>query len=315
MKIIRLLSVSVFGVVFLLSMMGTAAAECQPEDTGLHLRAGAVYMTRVGDSELTLLSDWPTRASLVNTSEMELGWQPGLDISMDYKGDTFTAEFRYLSVLEQSESSGSKAVASNAVLYNHASLLIIGGGPPTIVNGEYQASLDSAELNIGWRPIDNLSIFVGPRWLQLDEDILLFHYTAGLGIKEYTSVGNKLLGGQVGVKGVLFNSDLGSADITGKVGYFNNEIDSDTRRTTLAIWNRSTGSSHNESLVAEAGLNVNIHIIKHLSLSLGYQALWMEDVITAPIAFRNANMLTGRSTIPTQDLLYHGGRASLVYTF
>lgn len=312
MKFMKLLAASVVGITVGLSGIGNAAAECQPEDTGFHVKAGAVYMTREKDTNQTLAIETGTGATLLESKSMEPGWEPGLDVAMDYKGESFTAELRYMGLLDWSEDSPDAASTTGAITFLHPAT-ITGFAATPVTQGRYESSLDSAELNIGWRPLDFLTVFVGPRWIAIDEDMTAELALPGLDFKDKISVSNKLLGGQVGVKGVVFNSDFGSADVTGKVGYFNNEMSAQMSTTPVVFTARDF--SEKETLVAEGAVNMSIAIIKHLSLSLGYQALWLQNVSTSAQAFGGANALNGRINQPTQDLIYHGGRASLVYSF
>jgi hypothetical protein len=198
----------------------------------LKMKAGLLLLHRENNDKLALVTDSfsPGGTNIVNAKDLDLKLEHGLDASLRAMlhtlGTTLGAEVRYFGINEWSESHGPVLLpANNLVVMKHQPPVAILSTGETTVLAKYKSGLHNAELNLSWYPKENIRVFIGARYIRLDEDLRISHETFGTTVLDKVSTKNDLLGGQVGIEGVFFGKPDGGFSIDGwaKGGYFNND--------------------------------------------------------------------------------------------
>jgi len=285
-----------------------------PSPLSWNVRAGLLLLHREKNDKVTLFTDG-TGNTLLNAKDLNLGVGFGLDAGLGVKlrtfGTAFGAEVRYFGIYEWSQSD---SASSQFVLLRRGAYSIgYFAAPPNSVkvNADYESGLQNVELNLSWYPIERIRVFIGLRYINIDEELknTIDFASGGALTTEKITANNKLLGGQVGIEGVfLGKTDDGfSIDGWAKVGYFNNDI---STKATLngPIGPESTKSNKDKStLGTEFGIGVKYAFTRNIALSARYQLLWLNEVAFAPQQVPVVNYITGRFTAATDSVLYQGG--------
>jgi len=269
----------------------------------LTFKLAAVALHREDNKSKRLLPWWGGVDEIVNASDLDLGWAPGMDTSVMIQNKSLGLELRYLGLHQWSESkSGEEDYWWG---YEWA-------------KGKFLSRLHSAELNLHWWPCptDRYHLLIGFRWLRLMDTLRyqLYEYDDYWG--EYYCKGNfysrnQFWGGQIGAEGMLYGKrDQGfSIDGVVKAGVFANKIknrdawyeylwwggyDSDSDR-----WDRTK-----TSFIGELGINANYAFTKNISATAGYEFLYLGKV-AVPV----------NNWGSTQSIMFHGGRLGLNILF
>jgi hypothetical protein len=265
----------------------------------------------------------------ISTGDLDLGWAPGMDVSIMLKNKIFGVELRYLGLHQWSEDKTKPG-------YTYTDF-----GPEGyyegegIVTGKFKSRLHNVELNLHWRPCacaengnDRFNLLVGFRWLRLTDRLYgydlgeeedywpgVWDYYGYYSISRKLSCRNQFWGGQVGAEGLLFGKrDQGfSIDGVVKAGVYANKIKNKLREyqegwsnlygdyfsSSSENWNRTK-----TSFLSELGLNANYAFTKDIAMTVGYQFLYVNKV-AVPV----------NDWASTQSVIFHGGRMGLNIAF
>ncbi len=287
-----------------------AAAEATvaaADGSSFSISVGSLFLRREGTHNYILVSSigpGGTKTVLDSQSLNLDDYEPGLDVSAAYKSKGgLEANFRYFGLNSWSEDSrivlnrlvdskpmnpGTEGLASAATIYS-----------------SYSSQLDSAEINMGWWPVEYIGVFAGPRHLTIDESNKITILNDSVAFS--SSADNELWGGQVGVKANLFKTRRGcTASLWGKAGYYDNAISTKfgihTNFEGSSI--QARGKSHTGTFAGEAGFDYKIVVVPHVALSTGYEILWIEK--TALATAGNYDHI-----VDTDSVLYHGAKVAL----
>ncbi|MDP6443512.1 MAG: hypothetical protein QGG36_30245 [Pirellulaceae bacterium] len=185
------------------------------------------------------------------------------------------------------------------------------GGPHDFV---YDSALQNAEVNIRRRLNHNWRGVVGLRAMQLSEH---FQASSTGGTFAYSlNTNNHLYGVQGGLEGRLWECDWIRWDGFAKVAALWNQADGEAITANFGPGGSANNRDSSTAFVAEGGLNATIPLTDHISLSGGYQILWLNEVVRAPDLLAAPN--TGAVTALVQanaDILYHGGFLGFTGTY
>ncbi len=302
-----------------------AEASQPPAPILLKMKAGLLVLHRENNANLPLVTSsfGPGGTTIVNAKDLNLGFQPALDASLEARlrmlGTTFNAEIRYFGIDEWTESHGPILRPANSlVVVKHLSPIAFLSTAESSVFAKYKSELYNVEFNLGWYPKERIRIFIGPRYIRLDEDLKISHETFGTVVLDKLTTKNDLLGGQVGIEGIFFGKPDGgfSIDSWAKVGYFNNDISTKAKVPLPRIGNLSAKSSNDKgALAVEFGIGVSYAFCRNIALSTRYQLLWLNNVALAPDQWPATNYTSGRINTETSGVLYQGGWVGLIVSW
>ena len=167
----------------------------------------------------------------------------------------------------------------------------------------YKSQFWSAEVNLRWRVIPRLTLLAGFRSMELTdrfEQVDNFFQLNNFAPSYTIRVTNHLTGGQVGaVASLLRCGDWLSVDGFLKWGYFSDSAEhSMADLLHLGFGALSAQDTENTPLI-ETGVALTWHCNEHAKVWLGYNALWLTRIASAP------------GQIPGNDLLGSNGVAAL----
>ena len=287
------------------------AAEARIVRTRMTFKLAAVALHREDNKNQRLIyaQSYGTNAE-IDAGELDLGWAPGMDTSIMLQDRCYGVELRYLGLTQWSES---KTMSDYDPFW----------GDESEASGKFRSRLHNAELNLHWWPCanDRYSLLAGFRWLRLTDRLSGSTYEFDGVTYEYDyhqgsiSCRNQLWGGQVGIEGLLFGKRDQGFSIDGgvKAGVFANKIRNQLSEGDEEYdprggysygsysdkWNRTK-----TAFLSEVVLNANYALTKNISMSVGYQLLYVNKV-AVPV----------NDWASTQSVIFHGGRAGLNFVF
>ncbi|MEM7812377.1 MAG: BBP7 family outer membrane beta-barrel protein [Planctomycetota bacterium] len=195
-------------------------------------------------------------------------------------------------------------------------LLFIGGSP--IGTGEvtvrYRSEILGAEIN-KIHPLSPWTNFlIGFRWINVEDNLAFNGVGTFSTITSSTDIENNLFGGQIGLTKGLY--DLGGCltiDGWAKVGLFGNALDAHSRLVnTAAAINQSTSTDEFEgTIVVDLQARANWAITHHLSATLGFQMIYIDELARAVSQFPNP---VGQLAI-NDHLFIYGANAGITYAW
>jgi hypothetical protein len=190
----------------------------------------------------------------------------------------------------------------------------------------YSSELDNFELNY-WMPLASkrriqCSTMAGLRFLSIEEDFDFSAIDATLNGIMRTHTENFAFGGQLGLMSWLALNEKMSVRFDGKVGALYN---SGEQTTDIDVFNNATGAqlldyseaaeTSKGTFLAELSLAVHMQLTCHAAVYLGYQALWIDELVLAPDQFNPVfpTVAAGRPVHINDNAsrLYHGPHAGL----
>ncbi len=167
---------------------------------------------------------------------------------------------------------------------------------------DYECEFWSAELNLRWRMMPRITLLAGMRCMELSERFEQTDNFPGLDnfAPSYTiAVRNRLLGVQAGGLFSLLRSGPFSVDAFVKGGYFNNQAEQNMHEILNLGFGQLQAFNTEHTQLWEAGFNITWCFHDRARAWIGYSALWLNGIATAP------------SQIPGNDLLGSSGVAAL----
>jgi hypothetical protein len=167
---------------------------------------------------------------------------------------------------------------------------------------DYTSRLQSAEVNLRFRIMPRITLLGGLRWMELSEKFEQTDNFPGLATfaPSYTiAVRNRLVGAQAGGIFSLLQYGPFSVDAFVKGGYFNNAAEQNMHDILNLGFGQLQAFNTEHTQLWEAGFNITWCFHPRAKCWIGYSALWLNGVATAP------------SQIPGNDLLGSSGVAAL----
>ncbi|MEM7059274.1 MAG: hypothetical protein AAF557_16950 [Pseudomonadota bacterium] len=306
--LLRLRGVAVAVALSLLPMVGLA----QEQRLGFEVDAKVIYMTREAPPSQSILSEFgfaPT-PDLQNASSIDPGYEPGFRIRLhadvtQYFGveasGTFLSKF-------------SDSITSDNGLINAAEPAVAFAA--TSVDTEWESTFSAQQVNATYKIFEGVQGFAGLRRNAIDETLSMgFPGAPGVSISQ--RVDNRLVGPQIGLR-VNARPLVGEAMGPFDIGL---ELAGGVLFSTISASGTGTGGiadtaidSNETTYFAQAGIEAGFEIQPGFILSVGYQALWIGDILHVTEQFGTTNVLataTPTTLAQTDDILYHGGQLKL----
>jgi len=296
-------------------LIGFPFSQAEASDPNFTASANLMYLTREGNDNHTLVTDsWSGGNELLNSSDLDLGWEPGLDASLAYRIGAFKAEVRYFGLHDWSESHDSGTSPTGAVIWYETQF----GNTnfPNDVSADYESKIHSIELNLHWYPIDRLSLLFGCRYFKLDE-VFSIYGDVGPGLNLATwenETDNEMLGAQLGVQGDFINiCDCFKISGWAKGGYLKNNYSVDIKfneQVSPTSFSADNGDDKG-TFFSEVGINLSYTIFNHVALTASYQFLYIDKVALAHNVITNSDLMNGSASKMTDSVYYHGATAGI----
>ena len=276
-----------------------------------------LYLHRGAPASLPLLTDPTTGASLLSGNNLEFFPKTGPRIQFvvtDCAG--LGLELNYFGVDGWSVT---RTFANSDFPSGVASLPVdsVITEPLTDAQFDITSVLHSSEINLRKRLIGNIDFLTGFRWLDLDDRYFASGTSAVTGnvLNQSIITWNHLFGWQTGLDGRLGPED-GSWSIGGFVkvgGALNNANASASLNDPGNLGFLSVGA--NECRVAyfgEAGLTGTIEIDKHISVTFGYQVMFINNLAQPLNQIAQTDLSAGTMAVNLDSgILYHGGNVGM----
>lgn len=279
--------------------------------------ASAIYLHRGAPTSLPLLTDPTTGASLLSGNTMEFFPKVGPRIQFvvtDCAG--LGLELNYFAVDGWSVT----RAFNNAQFPSGVANLMVDSvitEPLDDAQFDLTSVMRSSEINLRQRLFGNVDFLTGFRWLDLNDRYSASGTSAVTGnvLNETIINWNHLFGWQIGLDGRLGPAD-GKWSIGGfvKVGGALNDANSSVALNDPGnLGFLSTGA--NECHVAyfsEAGLTGAIQIDKHISVTFGYQVMYINNLAQPLNQIGQTDLTAGTTPVNLNSgVLYHGGNVGM----
>ena len=289
---------------------GCGEPSCNDGCGSLTFRVGALFMKRESPDDLPLVID--NNGTVLSGGDFNFDYEMGADVSAIWDRPCFWApvEFRYMWMNEWNDSRSSGALVNPRV----------NTVPPLSVNSpmnyaNYESKLQTFELQFR-KQLCNTTLLLGFRYASLDEDLdMLF----GGGDQFWLATENDLYGFQVGLEKVLYDNCC-KFRLEGflKAGIYGNDANVSASvlaaQTEMNVSERS-GMDH-VSFLGELGLIAEYDLSCCWTLRAGYQAMWIDGILSAANQVTVANSNTAMPTaFDYTTALYHGGLLQLERRF
>jgi hypothetical protein len=194
----------------------------------------------------------------------------------------------------------------------------------------YDSQFTSAELNLLYRVHPRVTLLAGLRWMHLKDTLLAFDNFGpdpNVLIPSYSiRVENDLSGAQVGILATLLRAGAFTLDCAVKGGYYALEAE----HQMVDIQNVGTLGSisainNDMTTVIDVGLTASLRLGRHAKVWLGYQAMWLTGVATAPSQIAGNDLIgipgtqigaPGALGVDVFDnLMFYGARAGVEFSY
>jgi hypothetical protein len=313
-----------------LTMAGPAAAAdlpvkappliVAPAVTGYFELSGLV-MTRTKSRSLPLFSSAaaPGSGDILRSDFFDPGWQPGLEARGGFKIGMWGLEaagFAIGNFPSASHFPNAAGVGSGFIETTPRTPYGLGGGTARL-DSHYDSAIRGGEVNGTWDPMRGVTVLAGARYIELNEHLDMVGSTIATGTVFETdlwSAKNRMWGGQIGARVDFlkaFGNPAGPWIFEGNIrgGVFNNNIDSFVSRTGITLFG---GTFDQTAYAVQGGLSGGYRLSEHVSLLVGYDALWLNGVALAPsqVQVTPRFNLPGTQGLATESLLYHGAKVT-----
>lgn len=286
---------------------------------GWRVSVDSLFMGRTDDMTSVLMRDTITNVTASQNGHFDLGTQYGPMINIIKDGNNgWGVGVRYFSLLNGddgyarfSDPFDSYTESFNGLQY----------GDLVEFDTAYSSELHNVELNLRKQVRQNLTVFVGYRFLELGEN---FDIRARNGLPQEpaieissTDLTNRLHGAQIGAQATVFQWQRLSLDAGGSTGIYHNHV----HQTMFVRGNGSdlpsrTIDDNQVSFVNDLNLTGAFRIRDHLTFRAGLQMMWLTDVALAPEQTQTNNFATDRFSVDnSSDVFYFGGFTGLQFDF
>lgn len=287
---------------------------CHAEPTKTwQVTASALFLHRRDPAAADLVVDAIDGARILNARDFDLGVHTGFDVSLSRQiGDRCAIEGRYFGVDHWNAGITAATEPGRLLQWNTAPPVFVWAG--TGIAATHTSELHNVEINGRYRWNDRWALLAGFRYVELDEQFTAELIGADVPFSYRAAARNRLYGGQLGANVVLW--DCGgrfTADAVGKAGIFGNAASQHGSYATDIVTFSTTGDRSPVSLVGELGITGNYRISQRWSATLGYQLLWINQVVLATEQLASTDFVFGSGVAATGDTFYHGASIGLKY--
>lgn len=293
-------------------------------------------------------------AEALNSTDLDQGFSPGFRLGATYQADPdYGLEMSFLHVggWDSAQSFGPDNPATWLVMRAPGIFFQTQDFPYQSMIWDYSTDLYGAECNVRHNLSSRITLLFGFRWLQLNENLqgslsppdsyqpLWKRSNPGYSLSDVeqienqgtpatgafppfwnTSTTNNLYGLQIGAEGKVFERGRFSVDAVIKAGGYLNRTSESTGVSLQKIVYTSSSSANEAAFAGELGLQCKYRFTPSLDLTLGYEAIWLEGVATAPGQIQETYVggpasVTSRGIASDSSVLFHGVTTGLEYSF
>lgn len=299
-----------FGVVGLASAGDVPAEPVTSKTPTWYMSFAALALQRSTPSG-TIVAANPAGTPFMTGGDFDFGWSPGIDAAIGVR--LFGNEAIEVRAMYSEMDAGYSFTSPG----NFIGVGFTGPGGTSFVS-DYETTLMSWEVNWRHHFNDRLSVLAGFRSLGIEDTMeTVINANVATGLYE---ADNDMLGAQIGAQLSVFDqSNPFQLDVFGKVGVFSNKSEAGIRefQGNNFIGEFQSGSVRETNYAAELGFTAGYKVFGNLSLTAGYQLLWVNDLALASNAASgslfNPALLT--SNVFRDDVLFHGFNAGLKLSF
>ncbi len=311
-------------------------AESLPE---WKVSVGSVFLNRARGDKTTLvragffaLGGTPLR----DASDFNFDYRFGLNVEATRHFETFDLHFNAFQVSGWNDAVGFAGPAGSFSDTAPATLITF----DTLSNFLYSSEFASAEMNAKARTDSAITPFIGLRWVQLNEKLVIGNdfiggvRGTGVTIPQYSSdTQNDLFGAQVGADVQIYGSDRFEFTGTGKIALAGNAARNELT-TSQALQNAGIGTfaqrvgsaSTKLAFIYDLGLKGKVKLTDNVSFTAGYTVIILSKLALAPGQLERNQLFIGATAAPlsppnttsldTGDVLViHGGQLNLEVTW
>ena len=276
-----------------------------------YISVAALALQRSTPSDGTIVAANPAGTPFMTGDVFDFGWSPGIDAAIGiglFGNEAIEARAMY------------SKMDSDYSFVSPGNFIGVGFTGPggTVFNSEYETTLMSWEVNWRHHFNDRLSVLAGFRSLGVEDTMkTVLNANVVTGLYE---ADNDMLGAQVGAQFSLFDQSTPfQLDVSGKVGVFSNKSEAGIRefQGNNFIGEFQSGSVRETNYAAEVGVAAGYNVFGNVSLTAGYQLLWVDDLALASNAasgsLLNPSLL--RTNVYRDEVLFHGFNVGLKMSF
>jgi hypothetical protein len=283
-----------------------------------------------------------------NSNQIQQGLSAGPKVSLRYRDDSgFGVELSYFNVFNQSgtASIGPDSPADWLVMRAPGGFWQTQDFPYQAMTWRASTDLYNAEINGQYDVTPRVTVLAGFRWLQLNDSLEgtlvpgdrtaptwkttcpfcnLLQVTPGGPIGDlppFWNAGttNNLYGVQVGVDGKILEFDRFSLNGRVMFGLFDNHAEQTAGVSIQKIVYPAAATVNGAAFVSEAGLQLRYRVMQGLSLTVGYEVLWLVGVALAPGQIRETyaapSDVRALGVNHGSNVLFQGATFGLEYSF
>jgi hypothetical protein len=310
-------SISLSAAFALLS--GVAAAQqTLPTPTGLHfwVDGQALFMTQeLGDR--ALLSTTAGKGDILSARDVEPDqWEPGFEGAIGVDMGRWGVEARgfWLDTLSGKSSTTTVQPGGNVTFEFNSPQAIGVAGVPGTFDGRFQSDVHGAEGSFSYELMPHGRVYVGPRWIDLNEQFDLDLTGAG-GTGDFRwNTKNQLVGGQAGFRTdwiALLSKTPSKFSLVSdtSIGVFHNSASDDFKSVANGVASFKLHDGKGLPAVAvNASLTAGFRPTSNIELFAGYEVLWINGVASATDQMSGTDATNNTVSIVKGDALFHGAK-------
>ncbi len=277
---------------------------------------GPMALHRQSNRSATLIREFPTHATVLEATSLDLGWKTGLEARGGMTLGNFGAEFRWFNVGRVFHGWSEDAHVVTPANWEIPTRPVLSGFPVANTSVGLSSTLTNIEGNVKWRAHRYVALLAGVRYLSLDDDLGM-HFDTSLSVADIkTATRNTLWGGQLGAQGQVpvLTPDL-LVGATVKAAYLHNSAKNEFNLIQKSASPFSVGDRDGQNTWAfELGADIRYNPFSMVTVSAGYQGLWIGSVAQVTDQINGFNLATGGG-VKARSVWFHGPRAAIVIRF
>ena len=267
--------------------------------------AGGLLLRRSNQNDSVLAQSAVDPARQITSDSIDHDFSGGFELSLTKAINRGTyGQLRYFGWFESPSNGSLVTVPGELVQLNSAVPIVSPAG--SSIDLRTDSSLHSVEANRLVRFNEDISLIFGVRYLNLSEDLSIGSPDSVAESAATIDTHNNLFGGQVGLDATLFRRDGFSLSLVGKGGLMLNYLEQDSSASTTAATIFSSDSDDEVAFAGELNLRGSMRLNSAASLTAGYQALWLANVVLADDQLGATNFFTNDGLADSGDVLFHG---------
>ncbi|MCA9121135.1 MAG: hypothetical protein H6822_17415 [Planctomycetaceae bacterium] len=287
----------------LLILFGATAPQVTKADDLWEVGAGAIFLNRDASYSGAVVVD-NSHNPLMASSALNTGYHGGINVDVTRNcTETYSLNARFFAIDDWTVNT-TATTTNGAWLYGHASP---GSTLITGIDSIFGSDLYSAELNLVHRHNEWLDLMAGFRWLSINENLNI-EFTEGMNpYAEYEGFANNDLYGFQGGAAVNFIDHGGPFTLDGvfKAGIYGNDVGYDGQYVNGTM-TQVRNSSTRVAFAGEIGIMASLLLTDCISVSAGYQLLWVDGLALLGEQFAAIDWATQSGGSTSGNAFYHG---------